>query len=159
MLAEHQQLESRGAVHRQGALHFSGFRGVVQEDKEEAGTSYSTAPQFLDYVRHRKLVTFKRLEDPKVGPLSTVQCRSWSGAYSALEAKRTPSLDLQEAGFELELSLQNTYEHVEAAVARKLGLQDQRMLRFTAHNTYTQVGAPPRLTPAYLQCQGGSSRA
>lgn len=46
---------------------------------------------------------------------------------------------MQDAGFQLELSTQMSYTEVGAALARHLNLADQRCLRFTAHNVYSQV--------------------
>ena len=46
---------------------------------------------------------------------------------------------MQESGLELELSVQMSYSDVEAALAKKLGLENPQMLRFTPHNNYTQV--------------------
>ena len=45
----------------------------------------------------------------------------------------------QDAGIELELHCRMTYEDVEAQLAQQLGLKDQRCLRFTAHNVFSQV--------------------
>ena len=46
---------------------------------------------------------------------------------------------MQDVGVQLELNIQMTYGDVEAALAKQLGLADQRCLRFTAHNVYSQV--------------------
>ena len=41
----------------------------VQRLQEEAESiAYPTPQQFLDYVRNRKMVNFRKLEDPKVRP-------------------------------------------------------------------------------------------
>ena len=41
----------------------------VQRLQEEAeAVAYPTPQQFLDYVRNRKMVNFRKLEDPKVRP-------------------------------------------------------------------------------------------
>lgn len=56
-----------------------------------------------------------------------------------LGCKASCLFNAQEAGFQLELSIEMTYEEVEAAVALHLGLADQRKLRFTAHNNYSQA--------------------
>ena len=51
----------------------------------------------------------------------------------------TASVDLQDAGVELEMHCQMSYEDVEAKLAQHIGLADPHCLRFTAHNVFSQV--------------------
>ncbi|GJP56486.1 hypothetical protein CLOM_g15553 [Closterium sp. NIES-68] len=70
-------------------------------------------PSFLEYVRNRQVVHFRRLEKPK------------------------------EDAFCLELSKQHTYDDVVGRLAEELGLDDPSKLRLTTHNCYSQQPKPP----------------
>lgn len=74
----------------------------------EAGECrFPSADKFLDYMRNRRIVTFKRLEDPK------------------------------EPGIALELLQDMDYDAVTAALAAKIGLEDHDRIRLTQHNAYS----------------------
>ncbi|GBG84805.1 hypothetical protein CBR_g39181 [Chara braunii] len=73
---------------------------------------YPDVPSYLEYVRNRQVVQFRRLEKPK------------------------------ETHFMLELSKQHTYDDVVERVARHIGLDDPQKIRLTAHNCYSHVPKP-----------------
>eukprot|EP00882_Tetradesmus_deserticola_P022493 GHRQ01024408.1.p1 GENE.GHRQ01024408.1~~GHRQ01024408.1.p1 ORF type:complete len:311 (+),score=118.51 GHRQ01024408.1:33-935(+) len=70
---------------------------------------YPHVPAFLSYIRNRRLVTFRRLDDPK------------------------------EPGLQLELLQDDDYDTVTAALAGKLGAGDASQLRLTQHNAYSNM--------------------
>ncbi|CAI7812546.1 unnamed protein product [Closterium sp. NIES-53] len=74
---------------------------------------YPDVPSFLEYVRNRQVVHFRRLEKPK------------------------------EDAFCLELSKQHTYDDVVARLAEEIGLDDPSKIRLTTHNCYSQQPKPP----------------
>eukprot|EP00897_Mesotaenium_endlicherianum_P006819 jgi/Mesen1/6165/ME000317S05299 len=74
---------------------------------------YPTVPQYLEYVRNRQIVRFRRLEKFK------------------------------DDEFSLELSKQHTYDDVVDRLAAQLGLDDPSKLRLTQHNCYSQQPKPP----------------
>eukprot|EP00898_Chlorokybus_atmophyticus_P001501 jgi/Chlat1/2351/Chrsp17S02617 len=69
-------------------------------------------PQFLEYVRNRQVVNFRRLEKPK------------------------------EDEFALELSKQDTYDDVVEKLAQELKLPDPSKIRLTAYNCYSHAPKP-----------------
>lgn len=79
---------------------------------EEDVCRYPDVPSFLEYVRNRQNVHFRRLEKPK------------------------------DDEFCLELSKQHTYDDVVERVAEKIGLEDASKIRLTSHNCYSQQPKP-----------------
>lgn len=90
-------------------------RANVEVDQPKAKLRYPDVPSFLDYVRNRQMVHFRRLEKPK------------------------------EDEFVIEMSKQFTYDDVVERVAERLGLDDPSKLRLTTHNCYSQQPKPPAL--------------
>ncbi|CAK9869375.1 unnamed protein product [Sphagnum jensenii] len=80
--------------------------------EEEESYRYPDVPSFLEYVRNRQVVHFRRLERPK------------------------------DDEFCLELSKQHTYDDVVERVALQLGLEDPSKIRLTSHNCYLQQPKP-----------------
>ncbi|KAJ7569829.1 hypothetical protein O6H91_01G096500 [Diphasiastrum complanatum] len=80
--------------------------------EEEDKYRYPDVPSFLEYVRGRQVVHFRRLEKPK------------------------------EDEFCLELSKQHTYDDVVEKVAHQLELSDPSKIRLTPHNCYSQQPKP-----------------
>ncbi|CAM6041601.1 unnamed protein product [Sphagnum compactum] len=80
--------------------------------EEEESYRYPDVPSFLEYVRNRQVVHFRRLERPK------------------------------DDEFCLELSKQHTYDDVVERVAMQLGLEDPSKIRLTSHNCYLQQPKP-----------------
>ncbi|CAM6108023.1 unnamed protein product [Calypogeia fissa] len=80
--------------------------------EEEEHYRYPDVPSFLEYVRNRQVVHFRRLENPK------------------------------EDEFCLELSKQHTYDDVVEKVAEQLVLEDASKIRLTSHNCYSQQPKP-----------------
>ncbi|XP_024515070.1 ubiquitin carboxyl-terminal hydrolase 12 [Selaginella moellendorffii] len=80
--------------------------------QDEGRFRYPDVPSFLEYVRNRQVVHFRRLDRPK------------------------------EDEFCLELSKQHTYDDVVERVATKLELDDASKIRLTAHNCYSQQPKP-----------------
>eukprot|EP00238_Polyblepharides_amylifera_P000665 CAMPEP_0196572050 /NCGR_PEP_ID=MMETSP1081-20130531/2168_1 /TAXON_ID=36882 /ORGANISM="Pyramimonas amylifera, Strain CCMP720" /LENGTH=1108 /DNA_ID=CAMNT_0041889233 /DNA_START=195 /DNA_END=3521 /DNA_ORIENTATION=- len=85
-------------------------RNVPEEEAREH--AYGSVPEFLEYIRYRQVVQFRKLEKPK------------------------------EEGLVLELSKQNNYEEVTTRLAQELGLQDPTLLRLTGHNGYSHAPRP-----------------
>ncbi|CAM6012936.1 unnamed protein product [Sphagnum balticum] len=85
-------------------------KGYTRE--EEESYRYPDVPSFLEYVRNRQVVHFRRLERPK------------------------------DDEFCLELSKQHTYDDVVERVALQLGLEDPSKIRLTSHNCYLQQPKP-----------------
>eukprot|EP00884_Botryococcus_braunii_P009404 jgi/Botrbrau1/18465/Bobra.0072s0048.1 len=83
--------------------------------ENEGKYSHPHAPDFLEYVKNKLVVTFKNLANPK------------------------------EEGVSIEMSRTNTYDEVAQKLADKLGIADPEMLRFTQHNVYTQAPKPQAL--------------
>eukprot|EP00850_Spirogloea_muscicola_P017054 SM000143S00719 [mRNA] locus=s143:49387:56676:- [translate_table: standard] len=83
---------------------------IAAEVEEPA--RYPDVPSFLEYVRNRQVVHFRRLEKSK------------------------------EDEFCLELSKQHTYDDVVERVAQQLGLADPARIRLTTHNCYSQQPKP-----------------
>ncbi|KAG1662438.1 hypothetical protein FOA52_004019 [Chlamydomonas sp. UWO 241] len=73
----------------------------------QEGVRFQSVATFLSYIHNRRVVVFKKLDDPK------------------------------EPGLSLELLREMDYESVCAALAHKLGLEDPTWLRLTQHNAYT----------------------
>eukprot|EP00877_Chromochloris_zofingiensis_P003568 jgi/Chrzof1/13211/Cz07g24170.t1 len=80
-------------------------RAVAQE--EEAQYKHPHVNEFLTYIRNRKVVTFRKLEEPK------------------------------EEGIRLELLRDMEYDTVAEALAAELKLEDPTKLRLTQHNAYS----------------------
>ena len=74
---------------------------------ESVEARFPRVHQFLEWTRSRRLVTFKRLEEPK------------------------------EAGFQLELLREMEYDQVASLVAQHLQLSHPSHLRFTQHSTFS----------------------
>jgi len=70
------------------------------------GVRFADAKSFLGYIHSRRVVTFKRLEEPK------------------------------EAGLQLELLREMDYDQVLGELARKLSMDDPSRLRLTQHNSW-----------------------
>ncbi|KAK9819401.1 hypothetical protein WJX81_005916 [Elliptochloris bilobata] len=82
---------------------------LALDEAEARRHKYPCVPDFLEYVKFRWMVTFRKLEDPK------------------------------EEGVQLELSREMPYDRVATELAAKLGLADPQLLRFTQQNPYSQV--------------------
>lgn len=82
---------------------------------QETSFRYPVVAVFLEYVRNRQVVHFRRLERPK------------------------------DDAFKIELSKQNTYDEVVEKLAQQIGLDDPTKLRLTTHNCYSQAPRPPAL--------------
>ncbi|KAG2434916.1 hypothetical protein HYH02_012114 [Chlamydomonas schloesseri] len=76
--------------------------------EEAAAVRYPTAQKFLEYVHNRRMIHFKKLEDPAAAPAVT-----------------------------LELLRGATYDQVAEALAEALQLPDPSKLRFTQHNVWS----------------------
>ncbi|KAJ7528132.1 hypothetical protein O6H91_16G085500 [Diphasiastrum complanatum] len=85
-------------------------KALTKEDEDKY--RYPDVPSFLEYVRGRQVVHFRRLDKPK------------------------------EDEFCLELSKQHTYDDVVEKVALQLGLGDPSKIRLTPHNCYSQQPKP-----------------
>mmetsp|Transcript_19656 Transcript_19656/g.42954 ORF Transcript_19656/g.42954 Transcript_19656/m.42954 type:complete len:1106 (-) Transcript_19656:700-4017(-) len=81
-------------------------------DDEHRNCRHRSVPDFLEYIRHRQLVHFRKLEKPKEDDIT------------------------------LELSKQHTYDDVTARLAAELKVEDPAMIRLTAHNGYSQAPRP-----------------
>mmetsp|Transcript_35695 Transcript_35695/g.79387 ORF Transcript_35695/g.79387 Transcript_35695/m.79387 type:complete len:1131 (+) Transcript_35695:131-3523(+) len=81
----------------------------AMSDQEAKQYRFPLVGQFLTYIRDRRLVTFKRLEEPK------------------------------EEGLQLELLREMSYDQVTAKLAEKLQLEDPTRLRLTQHNVYSHA--------------------
>ncbi|KAF6255465.1 hypothetical protein COO60DRAFT_1641474 [Scenedesmus sp. NREL 46B-D3] len=104
--AAQQQQDLQQQVQQQQQL----AEGVQQHPHAElVKCRYPRVPEFLSYIRNRRLVTFRRLEEPK------------------------------EPGLQLELLREDSYDTVAAALASKLGVADPAQLRLTQHNAYSNM--------------------
>lgn len=79
---------------------------------EEQGYQYRSVPDFLEYIRNRQVVNFRRLEKPKDDDVV------------------------------LELSKQHTYDDVTGKLAASLKIPDPTTIRLTAHNCYSHSPKP-----------------
>ncbi|XP_024389478.1 ubiquitin C-terminal hydrolase 12 isoform X2 [Physcomitrium patens] len=85
-------------------------RALTRE--QELASRYPDVPSFLEYVRNRQIVHFRRLDKPK------------------------------DDEFCLELSKQHTYDDVVEKVAEEIKLEDASKIRLTSHNCYSQQPKP-----------------
>ncbi|CAI5502911.1 unnamed protein product [Closterium sp. Naga37s-1] len=83
---------------------------------------YPDVPSFLEYVRNRQVVHFRRLEKPT------------------------------EDSFCLELSKENMYDDVVARLAEEIGLDNPSKVRLTTHNCYSQKPKPPAIKYRGVDC-------
>jgi len=74
--------------------------------------TYPTVPDFLEYIRNRQVVHFRKLEKPK------------------------------DEDVVLELSKQHTYDQICEKLAKELGVMDPTCLRLTMHNVYSHMPKP-----------------
>jgi ubiquitin carboxyl-terminal hydrolase 7 len=87
-------------------------KALITDEEERYRYRYPHVRLFLEYVRNRQIVHFRRLDKPK------------------------------EDDFCLELSKLDTYDDVVKRVANQLGLDDPSKLRLTSHNCYSQQPKP-----------------
>eukprot|EP00246_Nothoceros_aenigmaticus_P013115 TRINITY_DN439_c0_g3_i1.p1 TRINITY_DN439_c0_g3~~TRINITY_DN439_c0_g3_i1.p1 ORF type:complete len:1081 (+),score=256.97 TRINITY_DN439_c0_g3_i1:216-3458(+) len=87
------------------------YQKALSRDEEDR-VRYPHVPSFLEYVRNRQVVRFRRLEKPK------------------------------DDEFCMELSKQHTYDDVVERVAMQVRLEDPSKIRLTAHNCYSQQPKP-----------------
>eukprot|EP01026_Neomeris_dumetosa_P018798 TRINITY_DN1741_c0_g2_i4.p1 TRINITY_DN1741_c0_g2~~TRINITY_DN1741_c0_g2_i4.p1 ORF type:complete len:934 (-),score=143.44 TRINITY_DN1741_c0_g2_i4:362-2860(-) len=100
-------LEDQKTLERAGLD--SGDILVVQfEMRSDAGYRYPTVKEYFEYIRYRKNVTFKPLDDPK------------------------------SEGFKLELRKNMDYTQLTQNLAQHLMMDDPQKLRITQHNKFTE---------------------
>ncbi|KAL3154338.1 hypothetical protein ABBQ32_013820 [Trebouxia sp. C0010 RCD-2024] len=111
-------------LHRQQTLHQAQLEHgdillvqPVLSEEQQRGLKHPQAKDFLNYVKWRQTVHFKKLDNPK------------------------------EEGLSLELSCKDTYEEVSSRLAAALTppLDDPSKLRFSQQNNYTQQPKPQPL--------------
>eukprot|EP00879_Flechtneria_rotunda_P027398 GHRR01029346.1.p1 GENE.GHRR01029346.1~~GHRR01029346.1.p1 ORF type:complete len:247 (+),score=133.15 GHRR01029346.1:38-742(+) len=106
---QQQQVLQQPQPGRQQQLQTDQQQLLQQPGQQLLQCRYPSVPQFLSYIRNRRLVTFKKLEDPK------------------------------EPGLQLELLQEYDYDTVTASLAAKLGVDDPTKIRLTQHNAYSSM--------------------
>ncbi|CAI5981478.1 unnamed protein product [Closterium sp. NIES-64] len=109
-------------VQRAKQLAQEGAVGTAGSGGSAVRVRYPDVPSFLEYVRNRHVVHFRRLEKPT------------------------------EDAFCLELSKEHTYDDVVARLAEEIGLDNPSKVRLTTHNCYSQKPKPPAIKYRGVDC-------
>ncbi|CAI6008692.1 unnamed protein product [Closterium sp. NIES-65] len=120
-------------VQRAKQLAQEGAVGTAGSGGSAVRVRYPDVPSFLEYVRNRHVVHFRRLEKPT------------EDAFCLELAVGSPT-DMVVS------SKEHTYDDVVARLAEEIGLDNPSKVRLTTHNCYSQKPKPPAIKYRGVDC-------